>query len=277
VTVLLGVAHGSRDERAQQVVRDLLARAERARPGLRTRAAYVDNASPSIAAAIDELAGAGVAAIAVVPLLLTPASHSKTDVAASVQAARIEHPGVRFRYGRPLGPHAALVDVLATRLVEAGARDGDAVVLVAGGALDPDANAQVAAMARLLWERGGYSTVDVAFASTTEPSVSAALERVSRLGHSRVAIASYFLGPGRLPAAVARVASSYDGLAVVVAEPLGADERIARVVLERYDEALGADIRMNCDVCLYRVPFPGHEDAVGAAQVPHTHPEDVEQ
>ena len=35
------------------------------------------------------------------------------------------------------------------------------------------------------------------------------------------------------------------------------------------------DIRMNCDACLYRVPFRGHERAVGAPQVPHTHPDDA--
>ena len=32
---------------------------------------------------------------------------------------------------------------------------------------------------------------------------------------------------------------------------------------------------MNCDVCLYRVPLPGREDAVGSVQEPHTHPDDA--
>src|SRR3954468_12127303 len=102
MTVLLGVSHGSKDPAAQQVVRDLLATAERLRPGLQAMAAYVDNASPSIASAIADLVNDGVDDIAVVPLLLTPASHSKTDVAASVQAARRDHPGARLPYGRPL-------------------------------------------------------------------------------------------------------------------------------------------------------------------------------
>src|SRR3954470_60873 len=126
MTVLLGVAHGSKDDGAQQVVRDLLNAAEKLRPGLRAQPAYIDNASPSISAAIADLVADGVDDIAVVPLLLTPASHSKTDLAASVQAARLAHPRVRFRYGRPLGPHPVLVDVLAARLTEAGARRSDA-------------------------------------------------------------------------------------------------------------------------------------------------------
>jgi sirohydrochlorin cobaltochelatase len=272
MTVLLGVAHGSKDDAAQAVVRELLATAMRLRPGLRAEAAYVDNASPSVATAVRVLVDEGVDDIAVVPLLLTPASHSKTDVAASVQAARLAHPGVLFRYGRPLGPHPVLVEVLARRLAEAGAGDGDAVVLVAGGSLDPDANAQVAATARLLWEGRGYASVDVAFASTTGPTVPEAVDRLRRLGSSRIALASYFLAPGRLPKAVELSAEGPD---IVVSEPLGAVDDIASLVLERYDEALGADIRMNCDACQYRIPFPGREASVGAPQVPHTHPDEV--
>jgi sirohydrochlorin cobaltochelatase len=274
MTVLLGVAHGSRDDDAQEVVRELLDAAAARRPGLRTEAAYVDNASPSIRSALAGLVSEGVDDVAVVPLLLTSASHAKTDVAASVQQGRLEHPSMRLRYGRPLGPHPALVEVLARRLAEAGARADDPVVLVAGGSLDPDANAQVAATARLLWEGRAFPSVDVAFASTTRPTLAEALQRLRALGFSRVAVARYFLAPGRLPRAVERDAV-IDGVDVVVSAPLGAADEIAALLLERYDEAVGSDIRMNCDACLYRIPFPGREGSVGAPQLPHTHPDDA--
>lgn len=274
MTVLLAVAHGSKNPASQEVVRELLARAAALRPGLHTAAAYVDNASPSISSALAELVADGVRDVAVLPLLLTPASHSKTDVAASVQAGRLAHPGVRLRYGRPLGPHPVLVDVLARRLVEAGARPGDPVVLVAGGALDPDANAQVAAMARLLFEGRPWPLVDIAFASTAAPSVPEALGRLRAQGFVRVSVARYFLGPGYLPQLVEREARSVAGLTVVVSAPLGATDDLASLLLGRYDEVLTGDLRMNCDVCLYRVPLPGREAAVGAVQVPHAHPDD---
>jgi sirohydrochlorin cobaltochelatase len=220
------------------------------------------------------LCEAGVDDVVVLPLLLTPASHSKTDVAASVQAGRRAHPGLRLRYGRPLGPSPALVEVLARRLAEAGAADDDPVVLVAGGALDPDANAQVAATARLLWERRRWPSVDVAFASTTRPSVPEALQRLRALGHRRVSVARYFLGPGHLPRLVEQLARDVDGVDVVVTAPLGGATELSQLVLTRYDEVLHGDLRMNCDVCLYRVPFPGREAAVGAVQEAHAHPED---
>jgi sirohydrochlorin cobaltochelatase len=274
VTVLLGVAHGSRDPASQEVVRTLLARAAALRPGLRAEAAYVDNASPSIRAALDSLAAEGVDDVVVLPLLLTAASHSKTDIAGSVQAGRVVHPGVRLRYGRPLGPHPVLVERLASRLAEAGARPEDPVVVVAGGALDPDANAAIATTARLLFEGRSYPSVDIAFASTALPSVPEALAKLVRLGHTSASVASYFLGPGFLPRLVERQAHAVDGLEVVVSAPLGVSDGLASLVARRYDEALGNDLRMNCDACLYRVALPGREASVGAPQLPHTHPDD---
>jgi sirohydrochlorin cobaltochelatase len=272
VSVLLGVAHGSRDEGSQQVVRDLLVHAAALRPGLRAEAAYVDNASPSVRAALQRLVAEGERDITVVPLLLGAASHSKTDVAASVQAGRFAHPEAVLRYGRPLGPHPVVVDVLARRLAEAGATD-EPVLLVAGGSLDPDANAGVAATARLLWEGRGFASVDYAFVSTTGPSVVTALERLRAQGAARVAVSRYFLGPGYLPAKVAELAAQVD-VEVLLAEPLGASEGLATLLLGRFDEARAGDIRMNCDACLYRVPYRGLEHQVGAPQLPHTHPDD---
>ena len=275
MTVLLGVAHGSKDPASQDVVRDLLARTAALRPGLSAHDAYVDNASPSIRTALRRLVDDGVDDVVVLPLLLTPASHSKTDVAASVRAARLDHPRMRLRYGRPLGPHPVLVDVLAARLADAGARDEDPVILVAGGALDPDANAAVASTARLLFEGRPWPSVDIAFASTARPTVVEALGRLCAQGHARASVARYFLGPGFLPRLVARQATSVDGLEVVVSDPLGASDGLAGLLAGRFDEVLGGDIRMNCDACLYRIALPGREGSVGAVQEPHTHPDDA--
>jgi sirohydrochlorin cobaltochelatase len=274
VTTLLGVAHGSKDPASQQVVTGLLARVAALRPGLQVSAAYVDNASPSIRNALADLAAHGAEDVVVLPLLLTAASHSKTDIAGSVQAGRAAHPGLRLHYGRPLGPHPVLVGELAARLAEAGARPEDPIVLVAGGALDPDANATVAATARLLFEGRPWPSVDMAFASTARPSVSEALERLRAQGFSRASVARYFLGPGFLPALVERKARSVDGMQVVVSAPLGVSDALAGLVTERFDEAVHGDLRMNCDGCLYRIALPGYESAVGAPQQPHAHPDD---
>ena len=55
---------------------------------------------------------------------------------------------------------------------------------------------------------------------------------------------------------------------------IGDCDALADLVLERYAEALGGDIRMNCDTCAYRVLMPGFADKVGRPQRPHDHPDD---
>jgi sirohydrochlorin cobaltochelatase len=47
------------------------------------------------------------------------------------------------------------------------------------------------------------------------------------------------------------------------------------LVVERYQEALGGQVRANCDACVYRIALPGHEHRVGAPQRPHEHPHDT--
>jgi sirohydrochlorin cobaltochelatase len=139
---------------------------------------------------------------------------------------------------------------------------------VAAGSADPDANADVAKMARLLWEwRGGGGAVEAAFASATRPTLEEAIDRLGRLGYAEVTVAPYFLAPGRLPL-------STGSAGVRVAALLADTDEVARLVLERYAEAVAGDLRMNCDVCRYRVAWPGRRNVVGAAQQAHEHPAD---
>jgi sirohydrochlorin cobaltochelatase len=151
-------------------------------------------------------------------------------------------------------------------------------VLAARGSTDPDANAEIAKVARLLWEGRGYAGVEFCFISLAEPSVPAALHRAVLLGARRIVVAPYFLFPGVLPDRVVtqsrEFAAGHPGLEVTVAGLIGGCDELAGLVRERYDEALGGDIRMNCDTCAYRVPLPGFTDKVGRPQVPHYHADD---
>jgi sirohydrochlorin cobaltochelatase len=270
--VLLAVAHGTA-ARAGIAELDALADLIReARPGLRVVLSYVDHEPPSVSSALRALASSGESVVAL-PLLLVAATHSKSDIAGAVREARAAVPGFRVAYGRPLGAHPLLLDVLSSRLAAAGATDSTAVLLVSAGSADPDANAEIPRVARLLWERRGVAApVEVAYASATSPTVPEALERLRLLGHADVVVAPYFLAPGRFTAAVAADAAAGGAR---MAEVLGAHDGVARTVLARYDEAVAGDIRMNCDVCMYRVAWPGKEARVGAPQKPHAHPSDV--
>ncbi len=213
--------------------------------------------------------------------MLVAAGHSKGDIPAALARERLRHPGLAFRYGRPLGPHPLLLEDLTDRLLDTAPREqwGDtAVVLVGRGATDPDANSEVAKTARLLLEGRGLGTVETCFISLAQPDVPGALERARRLGYTRVVVLPYFLFAGVLPDRIVRQAgdwaAQHPGVDVRCAGLIGPGERLARLVAERWVEISVGDLRMNCDTCAYRTVLPGFEDKLGAPQTPHDHPDD---
>jgi sirohydrochlorin ferrochelatase len=67
-----------------------------------------------------------------------------------------------------------------------------------------------------------------------EPSVPAAVAALRAGGARRIAVASWFIAPGRLPDKV----SSLVGPSAVVAEPLGPAPELAALVVDRYETAV---------------------------------------
>ena len=142
-----------------------------------------------------------------------------------------------------------------------------AVVLVGRGSTDPDACADFVKFARLLEDGRGLGGVEAAFVAMTRPGVEDALERARLLGAEAIAVVPLLLFGGVLVDGIGERATTWAAgrpeLAVSVAAHLGADPRLADVILERHREAVEGDVRMNCDLCAYRVRLPGYEDKVG--------------
>lgn len=282
-TPLLLVGHGTRDDAGVRAYLDFVGRV---RARLRARAVavaggFIELSPPPLKEAVHDLVREGHRHVAAVPAVLVSAGHGKGDIPGAMQREQERHPGLSYVYGRPLGPHPVLLDAVTERVDAAlgdEARAGTAVVLVGRGSTDPDANAEIAKVARLLWEGREFDFVEPAFVSLAWPGVPEALERVRRLGARRVVVAPYFLFPGVLPDRVRlqtqEFAAQDPGTDVRSADVIGDCDALADVVVERYDEALAGDIRMNCDTCVYRVAMPGHEHRVGEPQTPHDHPDD---
>lgn len=224
--VLVGCAHGTRDpagRRATALLRlDVAAR----RPGLQVVAANVDVHKPALPDVVARLAAAGRACV-VVPLLLSAGYHVHHDVAQAVAAAG----GLAAAAGA-LGPDAALVDVLADRLVAVGRRDGDRVVLAAAGSSDPRAVADVEAVAVGLAARLG-DDVTPAYLSAAAPTVADTVAALRAPGR-RVVVANYLLAPGFFADRLQRVGAD------VVTAPLAPHPLLADLVLRRYDAAVTA-------------------------------------
>jgi sirohydrochlorin ferrochelatase len=248
---LVAIAHGSRDPRAGAAIAELLAvarvrAAAHGLPGLEARGAFLGHAPPAPLQVLTALAGqeagqeAGESRVVVLPLLLTAAYHSETDIPGLLAEATAGLPGLRIRYGEPLGPHPGLVRALERRLAEAGQDPGDdpartAVVLASAGSSHPAANAAIARIASGWQAARGWLAVRPAFASAVSPTPAEAVAGLLRGGARRVVVASYLLAPGLFADRIRE--TSLAAGAVAVSAPLGAADDVADVLLDRYQEA----------------------------------------
>ncbi|MEV0981030.1 sirohydrochlorin chelatase [Streptomyces sp. NPDC049915] len=278
---LLIAGHGTRDDAGAEAFRDFVRELGLRHPELPVAGGFIELSPPPLGEAVTELVERGVRRFAAVPLMLVSAGHAKGDIPAALAREKERHPGITYTYGRPLGPHPSLLNVLERRLDEVldGADRSEVTVLLVGrGSTDPDANAEVHKAARLLWEGRGYAGVETAFVSLAAPDVPSGLERCAKLGARRIVVLPYFLFTGILPDRVRRQteewAAAHPELDVRSADVIGPEPELLDLVMERYEEAVKGDLRMNCDSCVYRIALPGFEDKVGLPQQPHFHPDD---
>lgn len=236
--VLLVIAHGSRDPRHAATVHALTARVRALRPGLRVETGFLDFNAPSVPRVLERLDAEGPGAVVALPLLLTRAFHAKSDIPAVLREARARLPRLRVRQAEVLGPSPLLNSALERRLYEAGVRPGDkgstGLVLASAGSTDPEAIAVIAEIAREL-RHTGWCSVRPAFASASQPRTEDAVRALRADGVRRVAVAPYVIAPGRLPDRIA--AGAAEAGADVLAGVLGPSPELARLLLDRYDEA----------------------------------------
>ena len=225
--VLVACAHGTRNPTGRRLIAELALAARQLRPGLTTTAAFVDVQPPTVADVVAELSAGGRPAV-VVPLLLSGGYHVHVDIAEAVAAA----PGTVA--ARPLGPDPRLADVLLDRLVATGADPLDprtAVVLAAAGSSDVRAVADVTDTAALL-QRAWAGPVTTGYGSAALPTAPDAVTAARRAGAERVVVAAYLLAPGHFHDKLAGAGAD------TVTAPLLPDDRIAAVLLDRYDAAV---------------------------------------
>lgn len=213
-----------------------------------------------VSASLAELVAEGERDVVALPLVPGAAGY---DPGILELALRQQAPGATVTLARALGPHPLLVELAASRVLAAldGGEPGEVGVLVVGpGSHDPEANAEVAKVARLLQEGRDFAFVEVAYLADTGPDVAAGLARCRALGAGRVVVLPHaVVDPGFAARVAERAAGEQD---VRVAGHLAASPELTALVVERHHEARHGDLRMSCDVCAYRElqPHPHEHD-----------------
>jgi sirohydrochlorin cobaltochelatase len=283
-TAVLLCGHGSRDPEAvvefEAAAAELRARLAHLKPG-DFATGYLEFVHPTIADGLAALAARGARRILAIPGMLFAASHVKNDLPWEMNSFMADNPGVEVRLGRDLGIDAKLLGAAAERIAAAvpDGRSDTILVVVGRGTNDPDANSNIAKIARILWEGMGFGWAEAAFSGVAHPRVDAALERSARLGFRRIVVFPYFLFTGvlvkRIYAQTDMVAARFPEIEFVKAGHLRDHVGVIDAFVARVGEFTGGDAsgepRMNCQLCKYRTRIIGYEDAVGTPQQGHHH------
>lgn len=219
---LVAVAHGTRSVEGTRTISALTRLVGRRLPDVEVVESYVELAEPLFSSVMAQAEGPSI----VVPLLLSTGYHVNHDLPDA--ASRSAFP---VALARPLGPHPLLAAAGAMQLRAAGAKRGDAVLLVVAGSRDPGAGVDAAVAGHLLRGHWG-SAVYVGHLGGSGPGVPEVLEQMRRDGHRRIVASPYLLAPGHF-LAKARSTAARHGIAVV-GDCLGRHPLVAELVVRRY-------------------------------------------
>jgi len=280
-TAVMICGHGSRDDAAIEEFNQLAGHLSKRLPDFDVESGFLEFATPVIRTGLDKLRDRGAKKIVCVPGMLFAAGHVKNDLPSEVNSFAAENPDLEVIFGRELAVDRKLLEAARQRIEtaeQAAAKVGreETLLMVVGrGTRDPDANSNVSKVARMLWEGMGFGWAEVSYSGVASPLVDAGLAHAVKLGYRRIIVFPYFLFTGIL---VRRIydwadaaAKAHPEVEIIKASYLNDHELLIDTFVERVEEALKGDNKMNCQLCKYRDQIIGYEGDVGAPQAGHHH------
>ena len=256
---MLLCGHGTRDADGVAAFETFITALRECLPGRRIAHGFLELSRPSFAEAVAALYLDGVREIVALPVLLFNAGHAKRDLPTVLNRLQGRHEGLRIRMGRPLGLSAGVVET-AGRLVTAALPNSqslqDTALLVVGrGTSDPDANGDVAKLARLVAEQLAMPFVHTAFIAVTSPSLAEGMALFKYLPFGRVVVLPTVLFDGVLHKRLVRLIENYRPVSLQkwhLADPFATDTSWLCTFAERLAEVENGSAAMNCQLCNLR-------------------------
>lgn len=280
---LLLIGHGSRDHQGRQNLLDFAAAYQALDTTRPIVPCFLELTEPTIQQGVDRCVEAGYEQISALPVLLFAARHNKFDITNALDRARQRHPHVQFHYGRHFGITPEILTLWCDRLTQLdtvthnpqGTNRADTVLLFVGrGASDPDANGDVAKLARVLWEGSGYATVETCFIGITHPRLAEGFRRARLYQPQRIIVLPYFLFTGVLMKKIQGIAAEqqaqYPETEIVCLPEMGLHPQLMAVMRRREIETQQGTVQMNCELCKFRLAVS--RQTVDAHGHDHGHP-----
>ncbi len=274
--------HGSRNNKAVAQFAQVAHGLKEKFPELPVEYGYLEFASPVIRTGLDKLKACGCTKILAVPGMLFAAGHAKNDIPSVLRTYEAQNKDIEISYGKELGIDPKMLQASGDRirqsLDQAGSHLGphDTLLMVVGrGASDPDANANIAKVMRLLWEGFGFGWGETAYSGVTFPLVEPGLRHAAKLGYKRIVVFPYFLFTGvlvnRIYLSTDTVAAEFPDIEFLKVPYLNNHPLVIETFKERVEQILQGDNLMNCQMCKYRTQVLGFEDQAGEPQHSHHH------
>jgi sirohydrochlorin cobaltochelatase len=263
---LLLIGHGTRDEQGRQTFLDFAEAYHQLDPSRPVVPCFLELTTPTIQEGVDACVAQGYTDFSVLPILLFAARHNKFDVTNELDRARAKYPQIKFHYGRHFGITPPILDLWNDRLAELDKpehnfhnipRSETVLLFVGRGSSDPDANGDVAKMARILWEGSGYKTVETCFIGITHPRLEEGFRRARFYEPKLIIVLPYFLFTGVLMKKIfditAQQQEQYPETSMTCLTEMGIHPQLLRVLRDREIETQLGQVNMNCELCKFRL------------------------
>lgn len=113
---VLIVAHGSRAEKTQITMNDIVSMVKTKLPQITIEIGYMEFCDQTIESGLQKLVDKGVTHIKVVPYFLFHGIHIKEDIPAEINKFLQAHPSITASFGDTLGADERLADILVDRI-----------------------------------------------------------------------------------------------------------------------------------------------------------------
>ncbi|MBT2662135.1 sirohydrochlorin chelatase [Bacillus sp. ISL-45] len=233
------ISHGSRSEQGNKVFVSFIEKVISTGKSTNTAYGFLENARPTIFEAVEACILKGASSIIVVPVLLLPGIHANVDIPAELDRVKQKYPEIKIFYGEPLGVNETILEIVLDRLNKQGFSDinSETVLLVGHGSRDPLAAVEFEKLADRVQEKVS-ARVDTGYI-TTQPFYEEKL--LGSDSSSKIYILPFLLYTGgftaKIEETVNNVLVQYSEKEIVLCEPVGFDERLGELLLQRVDEA----------------------------------------
>lgn len=205
---------------------------------------FLELSEPSIEEGFRNCIEKGATIVHIIPVLLLTAAHAKKDIPEVLEKLSIEYPDVHIKYGKPIGVHPQMVEIVADKIKRTSiykkTKEEVLVILVGRGSSDPDVKRDLCKIASLIETEVDRIVVQDCYLTAAQISFEEALQMADQSSYRHVLVIPYLLFTGVLMKSMEKKINKIKSIdkEYVLAPYLGYDPLIAGILKERIDEMM---------------------------------------